>query len=490
MKISELNLKKFLELSRKKEISPLDLVENYLKKIAEDQEKHPDRKINAIIYHDLENARKQFKALNASKAESYLKGAPIIVKNNFNVKNFPTECASKILKNYVSPYDGTVVKKIIDNGGIIWGYSNMDEFAMGSSNETSCRGVVRNPIHRDYIPGGSSGGSAASVKANHSLVALGSDTGGSIRQPAACCGIVGLKPTYGRVSRFGLVAFASSFDQIGPLTKTVEDSAILLKVIAGYDPKDNTSLNVKVDDYPALLNQSLKGIKIALPKEFFTSEVDPEVLAKVKAVANFYRENGAVVEEVSLPHTKFSIATYYVLSTAEASSNLARFDGVRYGFRNDEVSHFKEIYLKTRNQGFGKEVKRRMLIGSYVLSSGYFDAYYLKAQKVRSIIKREYYEVFKNYQAILTPTTPYKIFKIGEKLKDPVAMYLSDLFTVSANVSGIPGLSLPCGIDSNGLPISFQLLAPPFQEATILNLAHIYEVNNPISIKNEMEEAL
>ena len=483
--MNELNLKKFLELSAKKDIDPLWLIEDYVKKITEDNETNPEKSINAIIYNNLASAKKQLENLNSSRSESYLKGAPIILKNNFNVKGFPTSCASKILQGYTSPYNGTVVKKLIDNGGIIWGYSNMDEFAMGSSNETSFHGIVRNPINRNYIPGGSSGGSAASVKANHSLVALGSDTGGSVRQPAACCGIVGLKPTYGRVSRFGLVAFASSFDQIGPLTKTVEDSAILLRVIAGHDPKDNTSLDIKVDDYPSLLNRSLKGLKIAMPKEYFSENADPEVLDKVRIVADFYKRNGAIMEEVSLPHTKFSIGTYYVLSTAEASSNLARFDGIRYGFRSDEANDFKEIFLKTRNQGFGKEVKRRMLMGSYVLSSGYFDAYYLKAQKVRTIIKQEYYDVFKKYQAILTPTTPYKVFKIGEKLKDPIAMYLSDLFTVSANVSGIPGISLPCGVDSNGMPISFQLLGPPFKEADILNLAHVYEINNPLTIKNE-----
>ncbi len=479
MDLSALTLKDFITLSRKKEIDTLAVIESYIKKIEEDNQRTD--KINAIVYHNLEFAKKQLK--NANDSNSLLAGAPIIVKNNFNVVGFPVECSSKALKNYISPYNATVTKKIMENGGVIWGSSNMDEFAMGSTNETSAHGLVRNPINRNYIPGGSSGGSAASVRANHSLVSLGSDTGGSIRQPASCCGIVGLKPTYGRVSRFGLVAFASSFDQIGPLAKTVEDAAIILKAIAGPDPQDNTSADIKIDDYPSMLENSLKGKKIAIPKEYFSDKTNPEIIEKVRKVIDFYKENGANIEKISLPHSDYGISIYYILAMAEASSNLARFDGIRYGLRSKDAENIRDVFLKTRNQGFGREVKRRMLIGTYVLSSGYFDAFYVKAQKVRSIMKAEYSKALKEYDAILTPTTPHSTFKIGEKINDPVTLYLSDLFTVPANVIGIPALSLPCGLDSNGLPIGFQLIGAPFQEAKILNLAHIYQKNNPLEVK-------
>ncbi len=483
----ELDLKKFLKLKKESQIDSLSLIQHYINAVESDNERAD--KINAIVYFSEAKAKEQIKELKDSpdnpNSSRLLSGVPIVLKNNFNIEGFPTQCSSKILEGYISPYNGTVAKKILQQGGVVWGMSNMDEFAMGSSNETSWHGVVRNPINRDYIPGGSSGGSAAAVKAGQALVALGSDTGGSIRQPAACCGIVGLKPTYGRVSRYGLVAFASSFDQIGPLTRTVEDAALLLKVIAGYDEKDNTSVNIAVDDYPNLLGQPIKGKKIALPKEYFSDQVDGEVRQSIKEVISFYEKEGAILEEVSLPHTHHSIGVYYILSTAEASSNLARFDGVRYGLRNQETNNYNDLFLKTRSEGFGREVKRRILMGSYVLSSGYFDAYYLKALKVRNVIKNEYVSLLRKYDAILTPTTPYKIFKIGEKIEDPIAMYLSDLFTVSANVTGIPAISLPCGKDSNAMPISFQLMAAPFKESVILNLAHHYQSRNAIKFENK-----
>ncbi|MBL8991872.1 MAG: Asp-tRNA(Asn)/Glu-tRNA(Gln) amidotransferase subunit GatA, partial [Spirochaetia bacterium] len=363
--------------------------------------------------------------------------------------------------------------------GLIYGRTNMDEFAMGSSNETSAYGPARNPVNRDYIPGGSSGGAAAAVAGGLGLAALGSDTGGSIRQPAACCGVVGLKPTYGRVSRYGLVAFGSSLDQIGPITKTVEDTAILLKSIAGHDKRDSTSSDRAVPDYAKALeapaSSVLKGKRIGLPKEYFTEHLSPEIQKRLDAVIDFYKKQGAEMVPVSLPTSEYGIGCYYIIATAEASANLARFDGIRYGRRSKNAKDLKEVYFKSRSEGFGLEVKRRILLGTYVLSSGYYDAYYLKAMKVRRVIKNDFDAVLKQVDFILTPMMPDPVFKIGEKSADPIKMYLSDIYTVSLNLAGVPGISVPCGKDSQGMPVGFQLVAGHFEEEKLLQAAHAYD---------------
>ena len=476
-KIKSMTLVDTINLVKKKEISPENILDSLIKNIEIDNKRND--KLNAIVYYNREKALEQIK--KASK-DSLLAGLPILIKNNMHLKEYPVECSSKILKGYVSPYTGGACQSLLNNGASIYGISNMDEFAMGSSNETSVNGIVRNPINREYIPGGSSGGAAAAVASGQALAALGSDTGGSIRQPAACCGVVGLKPTYGRVSRNGLVAFGSSFDQIGPITKTVKDSALMLQTIANHDEKDATSSKEIVPNYLENLENSLKNLRIGLPKEYFTKDIHPEISQEVEKVIEFYKSIGCSIKEVSLPTTKYSIAVYYILSNAEASTNLARFDSIRYGRRSKKASSLAETYLYSRNEGFGKEVKRRILMGSYVLSSGYYDAYYLKAQKAREVITNDYLNIFKECDLLLTPTTPYRIFKLGEKLTDPIAMYLSDIFTVPANVVGLPGISIPCANDSNGLPISFQLLSSPFNESLILNAGHIYQKDNPYNI--------
>ncbi|HEY9074254.1 MAG TPA: Asp-tRNA(Asn)/Glu-tRNA(Gln) amidotransferase subunit GatA, partial [Desulfobaccales bacterium] len=385
-----------------------------------------------------------------------------------------TTCASRILERFVPPFDATVVARLRREGAIFLGKTNMDEFAMGSSTENSAFGPTRNPWNRDYIPGGSSGGSAAAVAADLCLAALGSDTGGSIRQPASHCGVVGLKPTYGRVSRYGLVAYASSLDQIGPLTKEVRDAAIILQAIAGHDPRDSTSVPQPVPDYVAALDGQCQGLKIGVPREYFGHGLDPEVEAAIRAALKTLKGLGADLIEVSLPHTEYAVATYYVVAVAEASSNLARYDGVKYGFRA-EGKNLTETYLNTRTQGFGAEVRRRIMLGTYTLSAGYYDAYYKKGSQVRALIRGDFETAFQTCDLIACPVSPTPAFRLGEKLADPLTMYLSDIFTISANLAGIPGISVPCGFSSQGLPIGLQLLGPPFGEAEILQAAYAFE---------------
>jgi aspartyl-tRNA(Asn)/glutamyl-tRNA(Gln) amidotransferase subunit A len=414
-------------------------------------------------------------AFKAGKAASPVHGIPVAIKDNLCTEGTRTTCASKILGNFVPPYDATVVARLRSAGCVIPGKANMDEFAMGSSTENSGFFITRNPWDLERIPGGSSGGSAAAVAADACIAALGSDTGGSIRQPAACCGVVGLKPTYGRVSRYGLVAFASSLDQIGPLTKDVTDSAILMNIIAGHDPRDSTAAEVPVPDFTSALMKDVKGMRVGIPKEYFIEGMDPEVDRAVREAVRTLEGLGARVTEVSLPHTGHAIATYYILATSEASSNLARYDGVKYGLRASGAKDLLDLYKKTRSQGFGPEVKRRIMLGTYALSAGYYDAYYKKGQQVRTLIKRDFEEAFRSVDVIATPTAPTAAFKIGEKSADPLQMYLSDIFTISVNLAGIPGMSLPCGFTRSGLPIGLQLLGRHFDEESIFRAAYAYE---------------
>ncbi len=473
MKIEELTLKKTIDALKKKEISSKELLLHYFKKIEGDQKK--DLKINAIVSINKERALKEAEKNHLNQP---LAGIPIVIKDNMHLEGERVECCSDILKGYISPYTSGVCKKLIENGAIIFGRTNMDEFAMGSSNETSKKGIVRNPINLEYIPGGSSGGAAASVSGNLAIAAIGSDTGGSIRQPAACCGIVGLKPTYGRVSRYGLVAFASSLDQIGPITKTAEDAAILLNAISGYDQLDSTSAKKKVLNYEAYLNKSLSGKKIGILKEFFSEKISPEILKSLEKIIDFFKKQNCQIEEVSIPSTHYALTSYYIIATAEASSNLARFDGIRYGARNKQAKNLNETYFLSRSEGFGEEVKQRILLGTYVLSSGYYDDYYVKAHRIRNWMKQEFTEKLSHFDVLLSPTTPDLVFKIGEKIKNPIEMYLSDSFTTPSNLTGLPSISIPCGKDTKGLPISFQLIGKAFEEETILNLAHMYQKEN------------
>ncbi len=408
---------------------------------------------------------------------------PIAIKDNICVKGEETTCSSKILQGFKPPYSATVISKLQEKGAIVIGQTNMDEFAFGSSTENSAFGPSRNPWNTDCVPGGSSGGSAAAVAAHEAIWALGSDTGGSIRQPASFCGIVGLKPTYGRVSRYGLIAFASSLDQIGPLTKDVTDCALLLNLIAGHDEMDSTSANVAVPDYTQFLTNDVKGLKIGIPKEYFIEGLDAPVRQAVNEAVEEFKKAGATVKEVSLPHTEYAVATYYIVATAEASSNLARFDGIQYGLREQPKTVRKtpiiDLYEETRDRGFGWEAKRRIMLGTYSLSSGYYDAYYLRGQKVRTLIKQDFDEAFQEFDTVLTPTSPTTAFRIGEKAADPLSMYLSDIYTISANLAGIPAISIPCGFSRERLPIGLQLLAKPFAEDMLLRLAFAYEQRTP-----------
>jgi aspartyl-tRNA(Asn)/glutamyl-tRNA(Gln) amidotransferase subunit A len=402
-------------------------------------------------------------------------GVPVSIKDNICTEGFNTECCSKILQGFVPPYDATVIKKIKEAGlGFFPLKLNMDEFAFGSSTENSCFGPTHNPWNLECVPGGSSGGSAAAVASDAAVWALGSDTGGSIRQPASFCGVVGLKPTYGRVSRYGLIAFASSLDQIGPITKDVRDAASLMNVIAGHDPYDATSVNIPVPDYAKALGRDIKGFKVGVPKEYFVEGIDPEVNAAVKEATEKLKSLGAVFKEVSLPHTQYAVPVYYIIATAEASSNLARFDGVQYGLRV-KAKDLLDMYKQTRDEGFGREAKRRIILGTFALSHGYYDAYYLRALKVRTLIKQDFDHVFKDCDCVITPTSPTPAFKIGEKTGDPLKMYLSDIYTISANLAGIPGISIPCGFTKAGLPIGLQILARHFEEEKIFSLAYAYE---------------
>jgi aspartyl-tRNA(Asn)/glutamyl-tRNA(Gln) amidotransferase subunit A len=438
-----------------------------------------DGKVKAYVTVTEEIARMQAreadKRLKAGEKSSPLLGIPIAVKDNMCTDGIKTTCASKILANFVPPYDATVVRNLKQAGYVLCGKPNMDEFAMGSSTENSGFFITKNPWDLQRIPGGSSGGSAAAVAAGECIGSLGSDTGGSIRQPASCCGVVGLKPTYGRVSRFGLVAFASSLDQIGPITKDVTDSALLMNVISGHDERDSTSANVPAPDFTKALKKDVKGMKIGLPKEYFIEGMDSEVEKAVKGAVRTLEGLGAIVKEVSLPHTDYAVATYYILATSEASSNLARYDGVKYGYRTQSPKDLMDMYRKTRDEGFGPEVKRRIMLGTYALSAGYYDAYYKKGQQVRTLIKRDFDEAFKTVDVIATPTAPTAAFKIGEKSSDPLQMYLSDIFTISVNLAGIPGISVPCGFTSGNLPIGLQLLGKHFDEESILHAAFAYE---------------
>ncbi|OGX42451.1 MAG: aspartyl/glutamyl-tRNA amidotransferase subunit A [Omnitrophica WOR_2 bacterium RIFCSPLOWO2_12_FULL_46_30] len=416
-------------------------------------------------------------------------GLPIAIKDNICIKNRPATCASRILEGFKPPYDATVIQKLKNAGFSIYGQTNMDEFAFGSSCENSCYFPTRNPWNLECVPGGSSGGSAAAVACGEAIWALGSDTGGSIRQPASFCGVVGLKPTYGRVSRYGLIAFASSLDQIGPFTRDIEDCSVLLKVIAGHDPKDSTSANLPVPDFLLSLGKDIKGIKIAVPKEYFSlSEnmalegITQEVNQAIGEAIEQLKKLGAKVQEVSLPHTEYAVSVYYILATAEASSNLARFDGVQYGLRAgagsaEGADNLIQMYKRTRQAGFGSEAKRRIMLGTYVLSHGYYEAYYLRALKVRALIANDFANVFKDFDCIITPTSPTPAFKLGEKIQNPLAMYLSDIYTISINLAGLPALSIPCGFSSGGLPIGLQIIARSFDEEMLFRVAHCYEAH-------------
>jgi aspartyl-tRNA(Asn)/glutamyl-tRNA(Gln) amidotransferase subunit A len=467
-KVSDLH-----ELLHKKELKVSDLVNESFNRINE-----VDGKVQAFLTLDEERARNTAKALdekvNTETAKGLLFGMPIGIKDNIVTKDLRTTCASKILENFNPIYDATVVQKLQQAETVTIGKLNMDEFAMGSSNENSGFQKTHNPWNLETVPGGSSGGSAAAVAAGEVLFSLGSDTGGSIRQPAAFCGVVGIKPTYGRVSRFGLVAFASSLDQIGPITKTVEDNAYLLQAISGLDPMDSTSANVDVPNFVSALTGDIKGLKIAVPKEYLGEGVSETAKQSVLDALKVLEAQGAVWEEVSLPHSKYALAAYYLLSSSEASANLARFDGVRYGYRTPNADNLLELYKNSRAEGFGPEVKRRIMLGTFALSSGYYDAYYKKAQQVRTLIKKDFEDVFAKYDVIVGPTTPTPAFKIGEIIDDPLTMYANDILTIPLNLAGLPGISIPCGFD-NGLPLGLQIIGKYFDESTIYRVAHVFE---------------
>jgi aspartyl-tRNA(Asn)/glutamyl-tRNA(Gln) amidotransferase subunit A len=435
-------------------------------------------RVHAFNSYDVEDALAQARASDERRARGEargpLDGIPIGLKDVIAVTGQPLTASSRMLQNFVSPYDATVTQRLRDAGAICWGRLNMDEFAMGSSTENSAFGPTANPYALDCVPGGSSGGSAAAVAAGETIVSLGSDTGGSIRQPASFCNVVGLKPTYGLVSRYGLIAFASSLDQIGPFGRSVEDTAIVLGAIAGHDPRDSTSWRADVPDYRAALQSRQGPWRIGIPREYFGEGLDPEVAASVQAAVRFYESQGCTVKDVSLPHTEYGIGVYYIIATAECSSNLARFDGIRYGHRSKDAKDAVEIYSKSRAEGFGAEVKRRIILGTYVLSSGYYDAYYLRAQKVRTLIRQDFLNAYRDVDVILTPTAPTPAFRRGAKA-DPLAMYLCDIYTIGVNLAGLPAVSVPCGFSADGRPIGMQLIGQPFGEAELLAMAHTYE---------------
>ena len=462
MELTDLTVHELMEKVKNKEITIEEITKAYADRV---NEKEPE--VNAFVSTRLEEAITESKNSEA--------GIPIGIKDNICTKGIKTTCSSKMLENFVSPYDATVITKIKEKNMPILGKLNMDEFAMGSSTENSAIKITRNPWNLNKVPGGSSGGSAAAVAANLVPWALGSDTGGSIREPASFCGIVGLKPTYGLVSRSGLVAFASSLDQIGPMTKDVEDSALLLNIIAGHDENDSTSVKREKIDYTKNLKNSIQGMKIGVPKEFFGEGINPEVKKSLENSIEEYKKLGAIVEECSLDVSESSLAAYYIIACAEASSNLGRFDGIRYGYRAKDYKDLKELFVKSRTEGFGKEVKRRIILGTYVLSSGYYDAFYKKAQKVRTYVKNKFDECFKKYDVLLTPVAPTTAFDIGSKTNNPLEMYLADICTVSINIASVPAISIPCGIDSNNMPIGMQLIGNRFQEEKILNAAYAIE---------------
>ena len=476
MELYELTVHELRDKLAKKEITAEDITKSYIKRI---EEKEPDVKafVNTTLEDALKNAQEVDKKIAQGESVSELAGIPIGIKDNICTKGVKTTCSSRMLENFVSPYDATVMEKINNEDLVMLGKLNMDEFAMGASTEYSYAKKTSNPWDLNKVPGGSSGGSAAAVAADLVPWALGSDTGGSVRQPAAFCGTVGLKPTYGLVSRYGLVAFASSLDQIGPITKDVEDNAMLLNIIAGYDEKDSTSAKVDKKDYTKALVNDVKGLKIGIPKEYFGEGINPEVKEAVMAVAKKYEEMGATVEECSISVTDYALATYYILACAEASSNLGRFDGIRYGYRTENYNNLRDIYRNSRSEGFGSEVKRRIILGTYVLSSGYYDAYYKKALKVRTVVRNAFKELFEKYDVLLTPTSPTVAFDIGTRSNNPLEMYLADICTVSINIGGVPAISVPCGLDSQGMPIGFQLIGNHFDEETLYRAAYTYEQN-------------
>lgn len=476
MELNKLKLTELVPLISKGEVRPHEIIIDVFKRIQE-----VEGKVKAYITLTVEKAydmaREAENAIFSGK-KNLLTGIPIAVKDNICTKGILTTCASKILYNFYPPYESTVTSKLLSNKYILIGKTNMDEFAMGSSTENSGFHVTKNPWDLERVPGGSSGGSAAAVAADECIAALGSDTGGSIRQPASFCGVVGLKPTYGRVSRFGLVAFASSLDQIGPITKCVADAALLMNVIAGYDPMDSTSAPIESSDFTEYLGKEVKGIKIGIPKEYFIEGMDKEVEERIKDAIKELESLGCIPVEISLPHTEYAVATYYIIATSEASSNLARYDGVKYGLRV-QGKDLLEMYMKTRSRGFGTEVKRRIMLGTYSLSAGYYEAYYKKAQQVRTLIKNDFEKAFEKVDFIVTPTAPSPAFKIGEKIDDPLQMYLSDIFTISVNLAGVPAISIPCGFSEKGLPVGLQIIGKPFDEAGILQLAYAYEQLTP-----------
>lgn len=469
MELFRLGISEALDLLDKGEISARDILDSVFSRI-----EAVDDNVRAFLSLTRDRAYDRMEDLKGSEKRGLLSGIPLAIKDNLCIKGIETTCASKILEGFIPPYESSVTERLLQSGYILIGKTNLDEFAMGSSTENSGYFVTHNPWDLERVPGGSSGGSAAAVAADECLGALGSDTGGSIRQPAAFCGVVGFKPTYGRVSRYGLVAFASSLDQIGPITKNVKDAALLLNVISGHDPRDSTSVPVEVPDFTAGLGREIRGLKVGVPKEYFIEGLDPEVEQGIKDAIGVLERLGAEIVEVSLPHTGYAVAAYYILATSEASSNLARFDGVKYGFRADGKDLI-DMYMETRAQGFGPEVKRRIMLGTYALSAGYYDAYYKKAQQVRTLIKTDFEEAFKKVDVIVTPTSPTAAFKIGDKVSDPLQMYLSDIFTISVNLAGVPALSSPCGYTSEGLPIGLQVIGKHFDEETVLRVSYAYE---------------
>jgi aspartyl-tRNA(Asn)/glutamyl-tRNA(Gln) amidotransferase subunit A len=464
-----------------REITSREITESVLQRIAEGEDR-----VHAFITLTPDLALQQAALADARilKGEaSPLTGIPIAVKDLICTQGVRTTCGSRILENFLPPYDATVIEKLKAAGAVFVGKANMDEFAMGSSTENSFFGPTRNPWDRERIPGGSSGGSAAAVAADECILALGSDTGGSIRQPASCCGVVGLKPTYGRVSRYGLVAFASSLDQIGPFGKDIRDTALLLNAISGHEPRDSTSAEISVPDFTRALNGDIRSMVLGIPKEYFGEGLDPEVASAVQKAMHTLEDLGAKIVEVSLPHSHYAVAVYYIIAPAEASSNLARYEGVKFGFRAKDAPELLEMYAKSRSLGFGPEVKRRIMLGTYALSAGYYDAYYRKASLVRTRISQDFQEAFTRCDALLTPTAPSPAFRIGEKAGDPLQMYLSDIFTIPCNLAGLPGLSLPCGFSKQGLPMGLQILANHFREETILRVAYAFEQNTDFHLK-------
>ncbi|MDI6792492.1 MAG: Asp-tRNA(Asn)/Glu-tRNA(Gln) amidotransferase subunit GatA [bacterium] len=473
MELYRLTAHEIHQLLQKKEVSSEEVTMSVISRI-EEVEPKVNGYIETTFDPALDTARAVDKRIARGDEIRPLTGIPIAIKDNMCTQGIKTTCSSRTLHNFIPPYDATVVKRLKEVDAVIIGKTNMDEFAMGSSTETSFYGPTRNPCNLDYVPGGTSGGSAAVVAAHETIIALGSDTGGSIRQPASFCGVVGLKPTYGRVSRFGLIAYASSFDQIGPVTKDVTDAALLMKVISGYDSADSTSVKNDVPDYLNYLEEDLKNIKIGIPIEYFAEGIDPEVKSAVLQAINLISGIGAQCENISMPHTEYAIPCYYILVTSEASSNLARYDGVQYGLRKEE-KNLIGMYRATRSEGFGDEVKRRIMLGTYALSAGYYDAYYLKAQKVRTLIKQDFDKAFEKYDALITPVSPFPAFKIGEKMNDPLQMYLADIYTVTINLAGVPAISIPCGFSKDGLPIGLQIVCKPFDEHTLFKIAFALE---------------